>query len=536
MTKSTCWCCRATERGFPTVLLEAMSHGLPLVTTPIRGAVDHLIERENALFVPAQSPQELAEAIITLARDERLRRKMGEDNRRKVRDFAPDKVVQDYLRIFRRVAESTTSTETNVPTPTVRALHAPAPSQPPTRRSVGSCLIVDEANSAPGDTRVWIEATTLRDAGWRVSVVCPTAPGAEAREEVIDGVRIYRHPASDGAESASGYLREYALAVPWELLLTLKAWRRERFDVIQLCDQPDVLFPIGGLFKLFYGTAVILDHHELGPELYEAKFGRRGDCPQGAATGREDDIRDCRRGRHDEPHLRLRRRRKGAHTHPERVFVVRIGPDLGRFTRVDAEPSFRRGRRYAVAYVGLIGKQEGLDGYLRSIDHIVHGLGRDDVHFMIIGDGPGLETLKEMSRQMGLESCLEFTGGIWDDELIRRLSSCDVCVSPDPKNSFTNASTMIKIMEYMALERPIVQYDLKESRFSAGDASAYAAPGDEQGLGRLIVELLEDEPRRRQMGERGRRRVMDELRWEHQAPNLLAAYDLALQISSRRSR
>jgi glycosyltransferase involved in cell wall biosynthesis len=294
-----------------------------------------------------------------------------------------------------------------------------------------------------------------------------------------------------------------------------------------------VLFLVAGVFKALLGTAVIFDHHDLSPELYEAKFGRRGAFYQvlrlaerltfataDVVISTNESYRQVALGR--------------GRVRQDRIFVVRNGPDLSRFHLVAEDPSLKRNRQYAVGYVGTMGEQEGIDSLLRSIAIIVRDMGRRDVSFMIIGGGPAVASLRHLAKDMGVDGYVEFTGRVSDDELLTRLSTCDVCVNPDPKTPFATASSMTKIVDYMALEKPIVQYDLKEGRLSASDASLYAPAGDEGAFARLIMELLDDPGRRVAMGAIGRKRVDDGLGWDHQVPALLEAYELALAI--RRSR
>jgi glycosyltransferase involved in cell wall biosynthesis len=397
----------------------------------------------------------------------------------------------------------------------------------------GSCLIIDENLPVPFDRRVWMECVALRDAGWSVAVLSPTGKGSEARCEVRDGIRIYRHALPSEKESAAGYVEEYASALLGELRLAVRARRDRPFDVIQVCNPPDVLFLVAGVFKALLGTAVIFDHHDLSPELYEAKFGRRGAFYQvlrlaerltfataDVVISTNESYRQVALGR--------------GRVRQDRIFVVRNGPDLSRFHLVAEDPSLKRNRQYAVGYVGTMGEQEGIDSLLRSIAIIVRDMGRRDVSFMIIGGGPAVASLRHLAKDMGVDGYVEFTGRVSDDELLTRLSTCDVCVNPDPKTPFATASSMTKIVDYMALEKPIVQYDLKEGRLSASDASLYAPAGDEGAFARLIMELLDDPGRRVAMGAIGRKRVDDGLGWDHQVPALLEAYELALAI--RRSR
>lgn len=371
-----------------------------------------------------------------------------------------------------------------------------------------------------------MEATALADEGYEVGVISPKGKGFERDHEIVDGVRVYRHDLPPEGYSAPTYLREYVSALAAETKLVRRVYRERPFDVIHVCNPPDLMFLFALWFKLLHGVRVIFDHHDINPELYEAKYGRR-DLFYGLlrlaerCTFLTADVvittGDSYRA------IALGRGGKKA----EDVFVVRSAPDLARFQPVDPVPSYRRGRRYLVGYVGVMGPQEGLDYLLRAARTIVDS-GRTDISFMLIGDGPSAADLKALASDLGLAEYVEFPGRVPDEELIARLSTCDLCVNPDPYNPFNDASVMNKILEYMSLGRPVVQFDLTEGRRSAGEASAYARTNDADDLARAIMELLEDEQRRAEMSWEGYCRMRDMLEWRHQVPSLLRAYRRAL--------
>lgn len=389
--------------------------------------------------------------------------------------------------------------------------------------SPGSVLIIVENLPVPFDRRVWMEATTLQRAGWNVSVICPKGKGSESDFEVQEGVRIHRHDLPPEGNGLSSYPREYAGALWSEARLARRIWRERPLSVVHICNPPDLLFLIAGWYKLAHGARVVYDQHDIMPELFEAKFGRRGwaywlirlaerftYATADIVIATNDSYR----------HIALTR----GHKREEDVFVVRSAPDLTRFQRLEDRRRARRGRRYCIGYVGVMGPQEGLDHLLRAIRIIVEDDDRRDISFMLIGDGPSLFSLREQARDLGVADFVEFTGRVPDEELIRRLSSCDVCVNPDPLNPFNDASSMNKILEYMSLKLPVVQFDLKEGRRSAGDASIYASANDERDLAEKILKVLGDDVQRAQMAEEGYRRMRDQLEWRHQAPKLLEAY------------
>jgi len=407
----------------------------------------------------------------------------------------------------------------------------PAAERPGAGRSV---LIIVENLPVPFDRRVWLEATTLVDAGYQVSVICPTGKGYELPYEQIEGVHIHRHGLPGEVSSALGYLREYACALWHEWRLAGLVRRTRGFDVIHACNPPDLIFLVAAWFKLFHGKRFIFDHHDLNPELYESKFGKRGffhrmllwaeRCTFALADVVISTNRSYRR-------IAIER----GHKKDDDCFIVRSGPRLERFNRVPADPACRRGRKHLVGYLGVMAEFDGVDHLVRAAHHVIRTQGRDDVQFCFIGDGPSRPELIRLAEELGIADYCEFTGRVDDATMIRYLSSCDVCANPDPANPLNEKSTMNKILEYMALERPIVQYDLAEGRYSAGAASWYARKDDPTDLAAKITALLADEPRRQRMGALGRRRMVTRFEWAHQVPVLLAAYERAFAGITRRT-
>jgi glycosyltransferase involved in cell wall biosynthesis len=383
-------------------------------------------------------------------------------------------------------------------------------------------LILVENLPSPFDRRVWQEAGALRDAGYGVSIVCPTGKGCEKKYEVIDDIHIWRYDLPKEGSGALGYLVEYAAALLFTFILTFKVLFKRGFDVIHACNPPDLFFLIGGFFKLF-GKKFVFDHHDANPELYQAKFGRRDLFWKlmlwlERLTFRTADISIAT----NESYRRIAVERGGMA--PERVFVVRSGPSLERMKRRPPVEALKQGRRYLVGYVGVMGKQEGIDYLLRAAAHLVHDLKRTDVQFGLVGGGTSLEEMKALARELGVSGHVTFTGRVSDAALLAMLNTAEVCVNPDVANEMNDISTMNKVMEYMALGKPIVQFDLAEGRFSAQQASVYARRNDAADLARKIAELLDDPARRAAMGAFGRRRVETELEWRYEAPKLLAAY------------
>ena len=388
-------------------------------------------------------------------------------------------------------------------------------------------LIIVENLPVPFDTRVWKEACALAENGCEVSVICPKGKGYEEKYECIKGVHIYRHPMPKEGNGAIGYLVEYSAALFWEFVLSWKIFFKHRFNIIQGCNPPDNIFIIALFFKLFR-VKYIFDHHDVNPELYYAKFGRKDLLYRiqvwlekmtfklsDVVMSTNNTYRDIAIARGGVP--------------ASNVFVVRNGPDIDTFKPVKAIPELKYGKKYLVGYVGTMSVQEGLDILLEAALHIKKK-GRDDVHFTCIGGGPGLEELKAIKCRMALDDMFNFTGRIPDQELLEILSTADVCVNPDRPNEMNDMSTMIKIMEYMALGKPIVQFDLREGRFSAQKASLYAVNNSIEDFAEKILWLLDHSDERRKMGVFGRKRVEEKLAWKYSIPNLLAAYDRAFDL------
>lgn len=384
-------------------------------------------------------------------------------------------------------------------------------------------LILVENLPSPFDRRVWQEATTLRNAGYEISIICPTGRGYERKFEEIEGIRIYRYNLPIEAEGALGYAAEYATALFWSFVLAWRVLLTRGFDVIHACNPPDLLFLIGGFFKLF-GKKFVFDHHDINPELYEAKFGRRDFFYRLMLklerwTFNSADISIAT----NESYRRIAIGRGGMD--PGRVFIVRSGPSLERMKIGPENAPLKCGRPYLVGYVGVMGKQEGIDLLLQAIHHIVFDMKRSDIHFGLVGGGTSLAEMKSLASSLNVAPFVTFTDRVPDDEMLAMLNTADVCVNPDIANEMNDKSTMNKIMEYMALGKPIVQFDLTEGRFSAQDASLYALRNDSKDFARKIIALIDDAGLRERMGKAGRARVLNDLAWHHEVPRLLAAYE-----------
>lgn len=383
-------------------------------------------------------------------------------------------------------------------------------------------LIIVQNLPVPFDRRVWLECQALTSAGYRVAVVCPKGKG-DPGYEVIDGVEIHRYrPYAPGGSKLS-FVAEYAysfLATAWH---TLKARRNGRFAVIQACNPPDIFWPIALAFRL-ERTKFVFDHHDLCPELFLSRFEHPPALPFKGLLWLER--RTFRTARHvistNESYRQIAIERGGKS--PGDVTVVRTGPNPDRLKRGPAEEELKRGRKHLVAYIGVMGPQDGVDIAVRAAGIIVREFGRDDIAFTLIGSGDCYDELVALRDELNLQGHVEFTGRAPDELVIKIMSTASAGLSPDPKNPLNDVSTMNKTMEYMAFELPVVAFDLRETRVSAQDAAVYATPNDVHEYAKALVGLLDDEAARAQLGKLGRARVEDDLAWSHQERAYLGVY------------
>ncbi|WP_251092183.1 glycosyltransferase family 4 protein [Streptomyces sp. Caat 7-52] len=385
-------------------------------------------------------------------------------------------------------------------------------------------LVLVENLSVPFDRRVWQECTTLRDAGWEVHVICPRGEKRDTEPEaVIDGVRIHRYPLRAATGGPAGYLREYGSALWHTARLARKVGP---VDVVHACNPPDLLF-LPALWLKRRGARFVFDQHDLVPELYLSRFDRGQDllyravCALERRTYRAADVVLAT----NESYRDVALRRGGKR--PEDVFVVRSAPAVDRFQPVPPEPELKRGKPHLLCYLGVMGPQDGVDYALRALAKLRDEFGRTDWHAVFVGAGDAFDAMVELSGRLGLSEQVQFTGRIPDAGLVRYLSTADVCLSPDPHNPLNDVSTMNKVLEYMAMGRPIVSFDLREARVSAGDAAVYAPANDEAEFAGLIALLLDDPERRAQMGKTGQERISGPLSWRNSQASLLAAYAAA---------
>lgn len=388
-------------------------------------------------------------------------------------------------------------------------------------------LIIVENLTVPLDRRVWQEARSLRDAGYTVSVICPKGGQYTAAYEELEGIHVFRHPLPIEADGAAGYVLEYGSALFWEFVLSVRAYAKVGFDVVQACNPPDLIFTVAGFWKYVMRKPFIFDHHDINPELYEAKFNKRGFFHRlltvfERMTFKTADVSIAT----NETFKAIAVERGGMN--PEDVFVVRSIPDVSRFRRVEADTQLRNGRSCLVGYVGIMGAQDGVDLLVDAMDEIVNKRGRNDVQCAIVGSGTELPRLRAMVRKSGLDDYVTFTGFLSGAPLLEALSAFDVGVIPDPKNAYNDKISMNKVFEYMCLGIPFVQFDLVEGRAMAAEAALYADDNSPVSLADRIVCLAEDEALRSRMGEAGAKRASRLLDWDRELANLLAAYDKAL--------
>lgn len=393
-------------------------------------------------------------------------------------------------------------------------------------------LIIVENLPVPFDRRVWAEATTLADAGYEVSVISPKLKGYSADYELLDGVHIYRHELKEAADSGLGYLKEYASALFEQLRLAFRIRRERGFDVIHACNPPDLIFIVAAVFKLLFGVRFIFDHHDLCPELFEAKFSRKGLLHRALLafermTFALADVSIATNESYREIAISRGRMK------PDKVFVVRSGPRLDRLLIGAGDETIKRGRKFLIGYVGVIGKQEGLDLLVGAVSHLVGQIGRKDAQVAVIGDGPELQAVKALAAAKGVADYFTFYGRVCDETFLKVLNTSDLCVNSDRCCAMNDKSTMNKILEYMAIGKPIVQFEMTEGRRSAGGASLYARPDNVADFAMKIDLLLNDPELRRDMGAIGRERIERQFNWNYSKPVLLRAYAAAFEKSKR---
>jgi glycosyltransferase involved in cell wall biosynthesis len=386
-----------------------------------------------------------------------------------------------------------------------------------------SCVIIVENLPVPMDRRVWQEALALERAGWTVSVICPATERYPLSYEELDGIAIYRHPLPLEARGRFAFLFEYAAALFHESRLLWKVWWQRGFQVIHACNPPDLIFLVALPFKLL-GKRFLFDHHDVCPELFEAKFNRKGlvhrvlllaeKCTFMAAdlvVSANDTYRD----------IAIMRGGK----RPDDVITVYSIPDKSRIHRVPADVEARKGKTFVLGYVGVIGDQDGVDHLVLAVEHLIKNCGFSDFHAIVVGDGPALVSARQLATDRGLDEFITFTGYLSGEALLRQLSTFDIGLMPDPVNAYNDKISMNKVFEYSALGIPSVAYPLTETRRLLGTAGVYAAGDTPAALADACMELVEDDELRDQCAREATRLAQRSFSWDREANKLVAAYE-----------
>ncbi len=387
-------------------------------------------------------------------------------------------------------------------------------------------LIIVENLPVPLDRRVWQEACALRDAGNEVTVICPQMLGCTELFEVFEGITIYRHWITREARGLDGFVCEYASALWGELICAVRAWRRTGFDVIHLCNPPDLLFLVALPFKLIADVKVIYDVHDLWPEMFEAKFGRRGlfywcvRLAERCTLWLADVVMATNQS------VLATVKRRGKKTDDE-VFVVRTAPDKLN-TSLPEDLGLKKGRRHLVGYIGVMGNADGVNYLVEAAAHVIKRRGREDVQFLLMGSGPEYDELIKLRDAYNLQSYMDMPGRVSNDFLFTALKTMDFGVACDPINDYNDHCTMNKTLEYMAFGKAQVMFGTHEGRYSAGAAARYVMENSAEKLGDAIIELLDDPSARERMGRIGRERLENELNWERSVSEMSKAYQYAM--------
>jgi glycosyltransferase involved in cell wall biosynthesis len=406
-------------------------------------------------------------------------------------------------------------------------------------------------NHFPQDTRVKNEAELLASAGYQLSVIALQGRG-QARTEQINGIMVYRVPHLELFKKTSaadlkgthllalklrasvGYLIEYCYFTLACFVVVTYIFVTHGFDVIHAHNPPDTLFFAALPFKLF-GKRFVFDHHDLCSELYQSRY-KTG---QGFYTLLLRFFERCSLALADvaiatnESYKRVQIERD--HKNPEQIFVVRNGPDRMRMTPVAPSSRLRAMNKCILCYIGSLNPQDGVDYLLRALHYLLFELKRSDFHCVIMGTGDSLQDLRDLAENLQLNGSVELTGFVSDEDLQANLAAADICLDPDPSSPLNDVSTWIKVMEYMAYAKPIVTFDLQETRFSAGDAAIYVPPNNEIKFAEAIAQLMDRPEHQKKMGAYARRRVEDELQWARVGKNLLRAYETLLRRASSAS-
>ena len=390
-------------------------------------------------------------------------------------------------------------------------------------------LMLVENYSFPEDVRVLNEAQSLVRNGFDVAVISPKSKDGQSAERrpyfsEVEGIRVYQYPWPAEGNGFLGYIWEYSASLVCMWVLSLWVYLRHGFDFIHAHSPPDLLVLIAIFFRPF-GVRFVFDHHDISPEMYQARFDGDGNATVIRVLKFFERL-SCRFASHvisvNDSYRDLVIERTGVD--PDKVTVVRNGPNLKKLRLVDPAPELRNRGQTILGYVGILGFQDGVDGLLHVLHKLKFELGRDDFYCVLIGKGDALESLRKLATELDLDDNVLLTGYISHEKLLTYLSSTDICVSPDPYDEFNDRSTMIKMMEYMTLEKPIVAYRLTEHQVTARNAAIYAEPKDQLDFAKCISMLMDDPELRATMGRSGRQRIEEQLAWPHQEQKLVNVY------------
>ena len=400
---------------------------------------------------------------------------------------------------------------------------------------VNKILMLVENVSVPLDSRVWPEARSLHDVGYQVCVICPKGIGREEESYIcLEGIYIYRYQLPVIGGRYISYITEYCYSLLMTFFLSLKVFFKHGFDVIHAANPPDTFFLIG-LFYRFLGKKYIFDQHDLASELFKVKFkGRMKLLYKFQLFLEMSSYRTANLVITSNKSQKKRAIERGG-CDAGKVFVVRNGPNSKQMELAPPEPELKKGRRYLLAYVGFMSSQDGIEYALHSLQYLVYKRQRQDISLVLMGDGDSAPKLRKLAHELALEEYVNFTGWIEKEDVLRYLSAADVGLTPDPQNGLNEYSTMLKTMEYMAMGKPVVSFDLQEAHFSTQDAALYAIPNQVEDFAEKIETLLDNHELRREMGAIGRKRIEQELSWEHSKENLLIAYETIFSAKSKAS-
>lgn len=375
----------------------------------------------------------------------------------------------------------------------------------------------------PFDRRVWQEAKALEAAGWQVSVICPLTERYPAKFEVIDNIAVYRHPLPLEASGTAGFIVEYGAALFHEALLLLRVYRERGFDIVQVCNPPDLLFIAAAPWKLL-GKKLVFDHHDVSPELFVAKFGPRT-ILLNTLKALEWLTFKCANLviSTNETFREIAIKRGGKK--PEDVVTVYSVPNSSWIRRVEPRADIRARSANILGYIGIIGDQDGLDHLIRAVDWLLREGNYRDFHVVIIGDGTALASVRKLAAELKVEDHITFTGYLTGPELLECLSTFDIGVIPDPVNDYNDKISMNKVFEYSALGVPSVAYPLSETQRLLGDAGTYAQGDTPADLGRACLTLLTDPQQRAVQAERAKALGESAFSWEREAGKYVAAYE-----------